>query len=260
MLDLNQVTTRPLTIWLNLDLLIIHAISWKTKASKLMKSYDIKFEEISIGGYDYTIRSLKNRQQFSDDQDIAGYQGISSANWSHFGVVWPCGIVLAQLISTLPLQGLRILEVGCGLGIASLVASRRGGDITASDHHPLAESFMSENVALNDLPVIKFAHGDWCKPITRLGKFSLIIGSDLLYERDQPGLLSVFIDCHATSDAKIILCDPGRREARRFNRLMIERGFSARTRYLPVQMLMGQSYKGRIMTYERSVQSRASTT
>lgn len=91
-------------------------------------------------------------------------------------------------------------------------------------------------------------------PITQLGKFSLIIGSDLLYERDQPGLLSVFIDCHATSDVKVILCDPGRREAKRFNRLMIERGFSARTQYLPAQMLMGRSYKGRIMTYERSFQ------
>jgi len=73
-----------------------------------MKGYEIKIEEISISGYDYKIRALKDRQQFSDDQDIAGYQGISSANWSHFGVVWPCGIVLAQLISTLPLQGLRI--------------------------------------------------------------------------------------------------------------------------------------------------------
>ena len=115
-----------------------------------MNSYDIKIEEISIGGHDFKIRSLKDRQQFSDDRDIAGNRGISSANWSHFGVVWPCGIVLAQLISTLPLQGLRILELGCGLGIASLVASRRGGDITASDHHPLAETFMSQNVALNE--------------------------------------------------------------------------------------------------------------
>jgi predicted nicotinamide N-methyase len=239
---------------LNLDLLIIHAISWKTKASKLMKGYDIKIEEISIGGYDYKIRSLKDRQQFTDEEDIAEYQRISSANWSHFGVVWPSGLVLAQLISTLPLQGLRILELGCGLGIASLVASRRGGDITASDHHPLAESFMSQNVTLNDLPCIKFAHGDWCTPITQLGKFSLIIGSDLLYERDQSALLSVFIDCHATSDAKIIICDPGRREAKRFNRLMIECGFSAFTEYFPAQMLMGQSYTGRVMTYERGVQ------
>ena len=219
-----------------------------------MKGYEIKIEEISISGYDYKIRALKDRQQFSDDQDIAGYQGISSANWSHFGVVWPCGIVLAQLISTLPLQGLRILELGCGLGIASLVASRRGGDITASDYHPLAESFMSQNLALNDLPGIKFAHGDWCTPITQLGKFSLIIGSDILYERDQSALLSVFIDCHATSEAKVIICDPGRREARRFNRLMIERGFSAHTQYPPAQMVMGQSYTGRIMTYERGVQ------
>ena len=218
-----------------------------------MNSYDIKMEEISIGGHDLKIRSLKDRQQFSDEQDIAGNRGVSSASWSHFGVVWPCGIVLAQIISKLPLQGLRILELGCGLGIASLVASRRGGDITASDHHPLAESFMSQNAVLNELPGVKFAHGDWCTPITQLGKFNLIIGSDLLYERDQPALLSVFIDCHAASDAKIILCDPGRREAKRFNRLMVERGFSAQTEYLPVQMLLGQSYKGRIMTYERGI-------
>jgi len=147
-------------------------------------------------------------------------------------------LTLAQLISKLPLQGLRLLELRCGLGIASLVASSRGGDITASDHHPLAESFMSQNVALNELPGVKFAHGDWCTPITQLGKFNLIIGSYLLYERDQPALPSVFIDCHATSDAKIILCDPGRREAKRFNRLMVERGFSNQTEYLPVQMLM----------------------
>ncbi len=151
---------------------------------------------------------------------------------THFGVVWPCCIVLAQLIRTLPLQGLRILELGCSLGITGLVASRRGGDITASDHHPLAESFMSQNVALNELPGVKFAHGDWRSPITQLGKLNLIIGSDLIYERGQQALLSVFIDCLATSDAKIILCDPGRREARRFNRLMVERGFSAQTEYL----------------------------
>jgi predicted nicotinamide N-methyase len=113
---------------------------------------------------------------------------------------------------------------------------------------------MSKNAALNDLPGINFAQGDWCTPITKLGKFGLIIGSDLLYERDNPALLSVFIDCHATSDAKVIVCDPGRREARRFNRLMVERGFSAHTQYLPAQVLMGQRYKGRIMTYERGVQ------
>lgn len=219
-----------------------------------MNSYEIKIEEYSIGGYDYRIRSLKDRQQFSDGQDISGYQGISSANWSHFGVVWPCGIVLAQLVSTLPLRGLRILELGCGLGISSLVASRRGGDITASDHHPLAESFMAQNVALNDLPSINFAHVDWRNPITQFGKFSLIIGSDLLYERDQSALLAAFIGCHATSDAKVIICDPGRREAKRFNRRMVEHGFFGHTQYLPAQIVIGQNYTGRIMTYERGIQ------
>jgi predicted nicotinamide N-methyase len=218
-----------------------------------VNSYGIKFEEISIGGYDYRICSSSDREQPAGDEDIARDRESSLAKLSPFGAVWPGGIVLARLVSTLPLQGLRILELGCGLGIASLVASRRGGNVTANDNHPLAESLMAQNAALNGLPTIDFARVDWCTPITQFGKFSLIIGSDLLYERDHSALLSVFIDCHATADAKIIICDSGRREARRFNRLMLKRGFSGHTEYLPEQILMGESYRGRIMTYERRV-------
>ena len=34
------------------------------------------------------------------------------------------------------IAGKRILEVGCGIGLASLVLNHRPGDITATDHHP----------------------------------------------------------------------------------------------------------------------------
>ena len=45
--------------------------------------------------------------------------------------------------------GMKILEVGCGIGLCSLVLQRRGADITASDYHPLAEEFLRFNAALN---------------------------------------------------------------------------------------------------------------
>jgi hypothetical protein len=47
------------------------------------------------------------------------------------------------------LEGKRILEVGAGLALASLVVHRRGGDITASDYHPLIPDFLKENLRLN---------------------------------------------------------------------------------------------------------------
>jgi len=217
-----------------------------------MEDYEVRIEIVSIGGRDYKIRLLKDRQQYSDLEGIAEQRGISSANWPLFGIMWPSGIILAQLISELPLQELRILEVGCGLGIASMVASQRGADITASDNHPLAETFLDSNVALNGVPGIKFINSDWGTPITRAGKFGLIIGSDLLYEQTHPALLSVFIDCHATADAKVIICDPGRRQVRKFSQLMIQLGFSLHTELIPPLQLLGQKYKGKILTYERN--------
>ena len=36
----------------------------------------------------------------------------------------------------------RILEVGCGIGLSSLILNRLNADITATDYHPEAEKFL----------------------------------------------------------------------------------------------------------------------
>ena len=94
-----------------------------------------------MGLHDYAIRSLKDRQEYEDINGLAELAGISSATWALFGVVWPSSLMLADIIDVQSLVGLRVLEMGCGLGLASLVAARRGANITASDYHPLAHSF-----------------------------------------------------------------------------------------------------------------------
>lgn len=113
-------------------------------------------------------------------------------------------------MQTFELEGKRILELGCGLGLASLIVHRRGGDITASDCHPLAAAFLLENLKLNRLPAMKYQMGNWSRANPLLERFDLIIGSDILYDRGQPQTLSQFIDLHAQPDVEVLIVDPDR--------------------------------------------------
>ena len=121
-----------------------------------MSAYQVKIDTIAVGLHDYAIRSLKDRQEYEDINGLAELAGISSATWALFGVVWPSSLMLADIIDVQSLVGLRVLEMGCGLGLASLVAARRGANITASDYHPLAHSFLDSNSDSNHLADIPF--------------------------------------------------------------------------------------------------------
>jgi len=220
-----------------------------------MPGYAIKIETLEVGGLDMHVRSLLDRQQFSDPLGEAERAGISSATWPLFGLPWPSGYVLAGVMSTLELRSRRILEVGCGLGLASLVVQRRLGNITASDCHPLAKSFLAENLRLNDLPAMKFTTGDWCGPNPSLGQFDLIIGSDVLYERGLPKILSEFIERHSCAIMDVIIVDPDRGNRSAFNKCMDVLGFErseVRLTQLPLtHEAIAVPYKGRILSYKR---------
>ena len=61
-----------------------------------MPGYQTKQEHIAVRGVDdIVIRSLLDRQQFSDPLGDALAQGISSAAWPMFGLLWPSGAQLA---------------------------------------------------------------------------------------------------------------------------------------------------------------------
>lgn len=217
-----------------------------------MSKIRVRYRTIEFGETDIHVRTLRDKQQYSDDNNTAAKKGISSANWPLFGVVWDSGKVLAHLMYEYNAAGLRILEVGCGIGLASLVLNHRLMDITATDCHPEAESFLEKNVKLNGGRDIPFVCTGWGDSDSRLGKFDLIIGSDLLYERSHVLLLSGFIERHATQTCGVILVDPGRGHHACFSKKMVCLGYShtqTRTRkadYLP------ETFLGQILQYHRT--------
>ena len=190
-----------------------------------MLPYRVRYQTIEFGTLDIHIRSLRDKQEFSDEDGVSESLGIYSSNWSLFGVLWGSSFTLAKIMTDYSLNGRRILEVGCGLGLASLVLNHRDADISATDYHPEAEGFLDYNAKLNGGKKIPFARANWNDGNIGMGDFDLIIGSDLLYERGHAKTLSAFIDSHARKKCEVIMVDPGRGQIARFGRFMNEFGY-----------------------------------
>lgn len=216
-----------------------------------MPGYTTRELVVCLGGRDYRIRALSDLQQFADPHHLAERIGISSALWSLFGQVWPSGKVMAEAMSTHDIDGKRILELGCGLGLSSLVLQHRHADITASDHHPLAELFLRHNATQNKMLAIIYRDLRWEVPDLTLGLFDLIIGSDVLYESGHADQLAATILRHATPDAEILITDPGRGNNTFFTRALAKQGFAVteqRSRFNKDDI---SPFRGRLLSYRR---------
>lgn len=215
-----------------------------------VQHYQTRDETITVSDHGYLIRCLKDRQQFYDHNQLAESLGISSATWSLFGVMWPSSRILAAAVSKLELDGQRVLEIGCGLALASIVLHRMGVDINASDYHPLAKEFLDNNVRRNRLSPIKFQPGNWETENPLLGEFDLIIGSDVLYEPAHAGDVSQFIDCHLSGDVDVVMVDPNRGNRARFTKNMLALAYFHHFDCFDVQDQGDANCKGRILHYQ----------
>lgn len=216
-----------------------------------MPALRLRYHTLEFGDHDIHLRTLRDRQQFQDQSGAAELLGISPASWPLFGVVWDSSKVLAALMLDFDIKGKRILEVGCGIGLSSLLLNLRLADITATDQHPDAGDFLEENTRLNHARDIPFVRTGWADELTSLGLFDLIIGSDLLYEPDHVPLLAAFIDQHAKPECEIIIVDPGRSWHARFSKRMVALGYAHRQHKPESEEGLEEPFRGQILRYRR---------
>ena len=215
-----------------------------------MSNIRVKYQTIEFDGLDLHIRILRDNQQYDDPDNIAKELGISSALWPLFGQIWPSGIILANLMSSYDIEDKRILEVGCGIGLSSLVLNSRMANITSTDYHPSVGKFLNFNTKLNEDRDIPYIRTDWSDENDDLGEFDLIIGSDLLYEPNHIEVLSNFINQHSKETCEVIIIDPNRGYKNKFTKKMNSLGFeSIQTDASDAKNI--ENYKGKVITYNR---------
>src|ERR671932_470711 len=69
----------------------------------------------------------------------------------YWAVLWRSGVALARELDGAVLAGRRVVELGCGLGIPSLVAARDGAEVLATDAEPEALALLERNARANGI-------------------------------------------------------------------------------------------------------------
>jgi predicted nicotinamide N-methyase len=123
--------------------------------------------------------------EIPDDHEVAW--APLAPYWS---VLWRSGVALGKELSELDLSGRRVVELGCGLGVPSVAAARAGATVLATDMDPDALQLAARNAAENGLEletmVVKWESPD---ELVGRGPFDLVLGTDVLYERQSVALL-----------------------------------------------------------------------
>lgn len=133
--------------------------------------------------------------------------------------LWPSGVALARALDAeRPAPGARVLELGCGLGLPSLVAARAGAEVLATDGSTDAVVFAAHALALNELGG-ETAHADWAQHGAQLaarGPYDLVLAADVFYTQANVPLALQLLPRLLAPGGMVRLADPGRAGARDF--------------------------------------------
>lgn len=126
----------------------------------------------------------------------------------YWGELWPSGIALAERLAGRSLRGARVVELGCGLGVASIAAARAGGRVLATDWSWPALETVELNARRNGVSV-QTLRVSWEEPeeLVARGPWDLVLAADVLYET---AMVPLLLDVLSGLGTEVWIADPGR--------------------------------------------------
>lgn len=186
---------------------------------------EVEFEKVVVGDVSLEVLQIKNMQQYIDklmDKTRAGKK-IRLPLWAK---VWPSSLILGYTLTQFPFSdGCKILEVGAGSAVNSLVLAERGIDITITDTDQDALLFSKINALKNGLAdSVKILPTDFSKESLD-ASYDYIVGCELLYdETGFDALADYLVEALADQDsAEVLLAIDQKRQARSFFELADKR-------------------------------------
>jgi predicted nicotinamide N-methyase len=174
---------------------------------------DVAVRQVDLpGGPVYLVRP-------ADWDLLRDVEGAAARPVPYWARLWPSGETLAmQLAKSPPGPGTRVLELGCGLGLPSIVAARGGADVFATDSNTDAVAFAAHSLALNELEAT-VARADWTSDgdaLVERGPFDLVLAADVLYTNANADEAVRLLPRLVEPNGEVWLSDPDRAGGRRF--------------------------------------------
>jgi predicted nicotinamide N-methyase len=126
----------------------------------------------------------------------------------YWAELWPSGLALARVVRRRDVDGLRVLELGCGLAVPSIVAALGGAQVLATDWSPEALEVAAANAERNGAEVeVELVSWSDSARLESGAPWDLVLGADLLYEQRNVDQLLALLP---SLGGEILLAEPGR--------------------------------------------------
>jgi predicted nicotinamide N-methyase len=180
---------------------------------------------VEVGDRIYRIVHPASVDDLLDEEDFEHDERLP-----YWAELWPSAISLARYLSRQDLTDLRAVELGCGVGLPTVVALDRGAQVLATDHNESALDFVAHNTRANLGREPGTALLDWFSPgLDGLPPFDLVFAADVLYERRNVWALADLVPKLLAPGGEALLTDPRRPLAPSFLDAMEARGFRVST-------------------------------
>ncbi len=197
----------------------------------LRRRFDVVSANIEIAGRSFELFRPRSADDLISEEDFDRNERLP-----YWADIWPSAIVLAERLATENGGGRTMLELGCGVGLVSVAAASAGFVVTATDYYAEALEFARLNVRHNGQAISAARLVDWRDFPRDLGRFDLVVASDVLYERPSVPLVAKALSASLSPAGRALVADPQRLPARLFPDECRRQGLNVvRTAGIPIE-------------------------
>ena len=199
------------------------ALHGRPLVKELERRFVVAHSRVDLPGGIVNIMHPENTDALISEDDM-----VRDDRLPYWADIWPSSRVLARALAGERGAGRTMLELGAGLGLATIGAMRAGYDVLATDYYDDALLFTSANAwrTLKREPRTRMI--DWRELPDDLGVAHRVVAADVLYEDRYPPLVANVIARTLAPGGVATIADPGRPMVEQFFELLPAHGLRLR--------------------------------
>ena len=203
-----------------------------------MTTYETELISLNIEGLHIDIERVTNIDALYDALIAKGknHPDFKDERIPYWAELWPSALALSKYLvaSKIDFQGKKVLEIGAGLGLPSIIAAKLGADICVSDYLSEAVDFSRQNFERNNLTA-DFQTLDWRTPDKSFAA-DIVLAADVAYEKRMFEFLPQAFKAFCKPNGTIFLSEPNRGWAQFFLQNLHNQGFKVEKITIPVTL------------------------
>jgi ETFB lysine methyltransferase len=196
---------------------------WNLSGNALVDALTNRFrtsvEDATVDTHTFSILKPANSDDLIREEDF-----VKDERLPYWADVWPSSLILASKLLELDGRRKKALELGCGVGLSTLAATKAGFEVLSTDYYEDALDVTRANVFRNLGTLARTRLVDWRHLPDDLGVFDLVFASDVLYEQEYAVLLPTILNRLLAPRGLALIADPGRVAAPNFVEACAENG------------------------------------